>query len=262
MRAAEEGHASVVALLLADKRVDPNMTDQDGFTALMHSAEEGHASVVELLLADKRVDPKMTNQKGDTAVQLAGSKGYVGVVKLLKPTKKKEPEPIKLQSDAILKQLNTLANERIDELEKQNMGLKEELERQKRVHTAQMVAATKNARDHFSEDRARYEAQIAEAALKGSIYEARVAQDAAKIKKLSEEVDTLSASAGKLKAANEKIEELGPKAQQLFDIKKDIASLQTQNEKVGAPAPLMYYRILYLIPVSDFSHYPITTLFK
>ena len=110
----------------------------------------------------------MTNQKGDTAVQLAGSKGYVGVVKLLKPTKKKEPEPIKLQSDAILKQLNTLANERIDELEKQNMGLKEELERQARAHGAD-GGGDEKCEGPLLEDRARYEAQIAEAALKGSI---------------------------------------------------------------------------------------------
>merc|ERR1712185_646607 len=46
--------------LLADKGVDPNITQQDGFTALICAALLGHAPVVTLLLADKRVDPSVT----------------------------------------------------------------------------------------------------------------------------------------------------------------------------------------------------------
>ena len=57
MWAAKSGHASVVTLLLADGRVDPNMASQKGGTALMLAANEGHASVVTLLLANGRVDP-------------------------------------------------------------------------------------------------------------------------------------------------------------------------------------------------------------
>ena len=33
----------MVALLLADERLDPNMADKDGWTALMDAALNGHA---------------------------------------------------------------------------------------------------------------------------------------------------------------------------------------------------------------------------
>ena len=48
-------------VLLADDRVEPNMANQNGYTALRRAAVKGHASVVTLLLADERVDPNMTS---------------------------------------------------------------------------------------------------------------------------------------------------------------------------------------------------------
>ena len=45
---------SVVKLLLADKRVGPNMANEDGDTALRNAAANDHAPVLELLLADHR----------------------------------------------------------------------------------------------------------------------------------------------------------------------------------------------------------------
>ena len=51
-------------VLLADERVDPNIANQDGYTALMWAAKERHASVVMVLLADDRVEPNMANQNG------------------------------------------------------------------------------------------------------------------------------------------------------------------------------------------------------
>ena len=45
----------MVTLLLANGRVDPNITNQDGYTALMWAAKERHDSVVKLLLADDAV---------------------------------------------------------------------------------------------------------------------------------------------------------------------------------------------------------------
>jgi hypothetical protein len=44
---------------LADERVDPNMTDKEGMTALMHAAMSKQQLQVEILLADKRVDPNI-----------------------------------------------------------------------------------------------------------------------------------------------------------------------------------------------------------
>ena len=83
MWAAKERHASVVMVLLADDRVDPNMANQNGYTALMRAAVKGHASVVTLLLADERVDPNMTRRKGFTALMLAARRGHAPVVTLL-----------------------------------------------------------------------------------------------------------------------------------------------------------------------------------
>ena len=54
---AYKGHASAVALLLGNDRVDPNIAGRKGFTALMWAAGKGHDSVVKVLLADGRVDP-------------------------------------------------------------------------------------------------------------------------------------------------------------------------------------------------------------
>ena len=48
-----KGHASVVTLLLADERLDPNIADQDGNTALTCAALNRCDSVVKLLLADE-----------------------------------------------------------------------------------------------------------------------------------------------------------------------------------------------------------------
>ena len=48
-----QGHASVVVLLLADERLDPNIANQDGNTALTCAAVNGDTSVVKLLLADE-----------------------------------------------------------------------------------------------------------------------------------------------------------------------------------------------------------------
>ena len=63
--------------------MDPNITNQDGYTALMWAAKERHASVVKLLLADGRVDPDLTNQYGRTAITCASLNRHDSVVKLL-----------------------------------------------------------------------------------------------------------------------------------------------------------------------------------
>lgn len=51
--AVGKGHASVVAMLLADGRVDPNEAGR-GYTPIMFAAMEGRATVLELLIADER----------------------------------------------------------------------------------------------------------------------------------------------------------------------------------------------------------------
>ena len=55
MCAAFKGHAPVVTLLLADGRVDPDLTNQYGRTAITCASLNRHDSVVKLLLADDAV---------------------------------------------------------------------------------------------------------------------------------------------------------------------------------------------------------------
>ena len=83
MHAADNGLAAVLKLLLADKRLDLNMTTQQGATALIYACLKGHAPVVALLLADERVDPNVTTQSGYTALTCAAGQGDVPVVELL-----------------------------------------------------------------------------------------------------------------------------------------------------------------------------------
>ena len=75
--------AGSVKLLLANGRVDPNIAEQNGNTALMGAADKGHASVVTLLLADDRVDPNITNQDGYTALMWAAKERHASVVMVL-----------------------------------------------------------------------------------------------------------------------------------------------------------------------------------
>ena len=54
--AAQNGHSSVVELLLKADGVDVNKGIEDGATPLFIAAQEGHSSVVELLLKADGVD--------------------------------------------------------------------------------------------------------------------------------------------------------------------------------------------------------------
>ncbi len=63
----------MVTLLLAGDRLDPNIANHSGDTALMVAAINEHASVVTVLLADKRVDPNIANQYDVTALTWASA---------------------------------------------------------------------------------------------------------------------------------------------------------------------------------------------
>ena len=81
--AAAQGHTALVASILRNPGINPNLANQDGYTALMIAALEGHAPVMTLLLADERVDPNMTNQQGLAALIFAAENGHAPVVALL-----------------------------------------------------------------------------------------------------------------------------------------------------------------------------------
>ncbi|KAJ3240438.1 hypothetical protein HDU78_002287 [Chytriomyces hyalinus] len=73
----ENGHTLVVQLLLEDGRIDPG--NRNNFN-IKRAAREGHAEVVALLLADDRVDPTAEDQY---AIKWSAGNGHVEVVKLL-----------------------------------------------------------------------------------------------------------------------------------------------------------------------------------
>ena len=69
-----------MARLLRDDRVDPNLVNDRGRTALMYGAARNHLDVVEKLLADKRVDANIAESHGWTAILYAACKGHNAVV--------------------------------------------------------------------------------------------------------------------------------------------------------------------------------------
>ena len=85
-RAAQNGHALVVKLLLAREEVEPNCQDFQKQTPLMLAALYGHALVVNLLLARDDVDRSLRSAQGRTPLFEAASKGHVLVVWLLLQT--------------------------------------------------------------------------------------------------------------------------------------------------------------------------------
>ena len=81
IRAAGDGHADIVTLLLASG-ADVNSTDDTGETALMWASADGFADVVSLLLADG-ADANSASITGFTALMWAAGDGFADVVTLL-----------------------------------------------------------------------------------------------------------------------------------------------------------------------------------
>ena len=59
------------------------MADSVGYTAITSAFQCGHTSVLRLLLADDRVDPNITDQAGNTVLSLAASEMNISHLKLL-----------------------------------------------------------------------------------------------------------------------------------------------------------------------------------
>jgi ankyrin repeat protein len=78
--AATNGHAEIVKTLL-DNEADPNAIDTMGKTALMWAAEEDRIFVVQALLA-KGADGNIKALDGSTAMTIAQKKGNSELVKL------------------------------------------------------------------------------------------------------------------------------------------------------------------------------------
>jgi ankyrin repeat protein len=78
--AARRGHADVVALLLADGRVDPGERPPSWYTALEDAARYNRAAVVALIVADPRVG---IESQGHSALFQAACGDYVDVARAL-----------------------------------------------------------------------------------------------------------------------------------------------------------------------------------
>jgi len=83
--AAAAGHVNIVKTLLADERLDPNLTDElFGNTALIDASYAGNSEVVEELVADPRTDINYkTERSGLTALMQAARYGHSKVVRSL-----------------------------------------------------------------------------------------------------------------------------------------------------------------------------------
>lgn len=65
-----------------DTGLDPNLTNQNGWTLLMLAAVEGHVAIGRLLL-EKGADINASNNKQDTALTLATHRGHALFANLL-----------------------------------------------------------------------------------------------------------------------------------------------------------------------------------
>ncbi|KAM0430881.1 hypothetical protein ACHAPT_005514 [Fusarium lateritium] len=90
--ASELGRSSIVAILLRDRRVDPDAKDKHGQTPLSRAAEEGHEAIVKLLLDSGKVDPDAKDRYGQTPLWRAAEEGHEAVVKLLLDSGKVDPD--------------------------------------------------------------------------------------------------------------------------------------------------------------------------
>ncbi len=83
MFAADKGCTEIVKLLLENEKIDPNLADKYGWTALMYAADKGQTETAKLLLENEKTDPNLSNKDGFTALMFAADKGHIESAKLL-----------------------------------------------------------------------------------------------------------------------------------------------------------------------------------
>jgi len=81
LSASNNGDLDIVKEMIKD-RVDPNIQDKIGNTALMWASDKGHLEIVTLLIQSGAV-PNIQNENGKTALMQASNNGYLEIVKLL-----------------------------------------------------------------------------------------------------------------------------------------------------------------------------------
>ncbi|MGI8654367.1 MAG: ankyrin repeat domain-containing protein [Pyrinomonadaceae bacterium] len=83
MFAVSMGDADTMRVLLKAKRIDANLTDAEGKTALMQAASENNLDSARILLAHK-VDANVADRAGETALTIAARRNYTDIIELLK----------------------------------------------------------------------------------------------------------------------------------------------------------------------------------
>jgi ankyrin repeat protein len=87
---ASLANIEALKLLLADSRLDPNIKDNNGLTALCHAAMDNNIEVLKLLLANSQVDPNI-DIRGISILSCAASNNSIEVLKLLLTDKRIDP---------------------------------------------------------------------------------------------------------------------------------------------------------------------------
>ena len=87
-QAAENGHATIIKLLLKTGKVKLNSKDSTGRTPISLAAEKGHEAVIKVLLETGKVKLNSKDQNGQTPILWAVKKGHKAIIKLLLETNK------------------------------------------------------------------------------------------------------------------------------------------------------------------------------
>jgi len=75
MHAAMEGHEGVVKILLKREEVNPDRSDNDGWTPLAFAASRGHAGVVKVSLEQEVANPGKPDNGCETQISHAALTG-------------------------------------------------------------------------------------------------------------------------------------------------------------------------------------------
>ncbi len=83
IEASYKNNIEVVELLLANKTINVNLQNKNGYTAVIYASRNGNIEIVKLLLKVEAINVNLQNKSGYTALILASWNGYIEVVKLL-----------------------------------------------------------------------------------------------------------------------------------------------------------------------------------
>lgn len=83
IKAVLNKHEDIVKFLLRAPNIDVNAQDINGFTALIIASWKGYYNIVELLLHVRDIDVNIQNKMGDTALIAAASWSHENIVKIL-----------------------------------------------------------------------------------------------------------------------------------------------------------------------------------